>query len=152
MDFGPHMLDLLRDWLGPLQLREYLEDAACNVEAECLLKLSSPACEKVELHLSRLRSMSNQILIEGTAAKLELKTFAPDQLKLTAKGGLSFNLDIQESLPEAAERQLQAFEATIRDGTGPLVSSSQGLETVALINQCYEQAEPLQHCWEKSLV
>jgi len=61
-DLGPHLLDLLAWWLGPLSLRRASDDAMGGVEANALLELAAGRVEG-RIRLSRDWQRPNEIRI-----------------------------------------------------------------------------------------
>src|SRR5205823_10076612 len=53
-DLGPHVLDLVRTWLGgELAVRAYRDDSLGGVEADCVLGLEAPVPGPIELSRTR---------------------------------------------------------------------------------------------------
>lgn len=157
MDMGPHVLDLVRWWLGEISGVEYYDDAAGGVETDCRLSLTVRT-PRVEIHgdvvLSRLRRLGGTTTIVGERFTIEC-----DIRTLTARirpttwgtGDPSFAADFApagDSFRGMFVEQLRGFAAAIRDGTVPVVPADAVVPTMAAIERCYRERRPLEHAWQ----
>ncbi|HKR48776.1 MAG TPA: Gfo/Idh/MocA family oxidoreductase, partial [Pseudonocardiaceae bacterium] len=71
-DLGPHVLDLLRYWFGPLELQRCQDNSAGGVDSEARLALRAGSTG-IGVELSRLRDLENTVIIEGTQATLRVE-------------------------------------------------------------------------------
>lgn len=69
---GLHVLDLLAWWLGPLTAVGLDDDGAGGVEAEAIARVRSADGVGGVIELSRLRTLRNSIVVEGTRGRLEV--------------------------------------------------------------------------------
>ncbi len=69
-DMGIHYLDLAELFAGSLELKSYRDDWQGGVEAEAEAELESAGGAAVHIKVSRLRSLSNRITVEGVAGKV----------------------------------------------------------------------------------
>jgi predicted dehydrogenase len=121
IDLGPHVFDLLRVWLGELDLVSYRDDAHGGVEADALVELHAGGVPGT-VELSRTRQLGSIVEIEcerGTVV-------AP----------------AQDDYADALERQLRDF----LDGT-PAATGEDGLRLAELVDQCYARRAPLPEPW-----
>jgi predicted dehydrogenase len=163
IDLGSHVLDLLLWWLGGAIDVEYRDDSLGGVEADCWLSLvlqgpTGPVQGTVTL--SRLRQLSNRARIVGERFTIECDISTPTTVRLwpsTSDGkDLAFVLDFdslpRQSLDDAYAEQLRAFARTITTGGDSVVSGESVLGSVALIERCYRERQPLELPWTRSVV
>lgn len=163
VDFGSHVLDLLLWWLGDAVDVEYRDDSLGGVEADCWLSLvlqgpTGPVQGTVAL--SRLRQLSDRARIVGERFTIECDLYTPDIVRIwpsTSDGrDLAFVLDFdslpRQSLDEAYAEQLRAFAQTITAGGKSVVPGECVLGSVALIDRCYRERQPLELPWMRPVV
>ena len=63
-DAGPHLLDILQQWFGELELVDYADDAMGGVEANCLLTLAAAGGVTGTVRMSRDVLLPNRHVIE----------------------------------------------------------------------------------------
>jgi predicted dehydrogenase len=158
VDIGSHMLDLLLWWLGEAIDVEYKDDSLGGVEADCWLSLtlqgpSGPVQGTVAL--SRLRKLSNMARLTAERFTVEYDLSTPATVRLWPTmwdgEGLSFESDWgpwpSQSWTDVYAEQLRAFAQSVAIGDGPIVSGDSVLGSVALIERCYRERQPLQLPW-----
>jgi len=160
VDTGAHTLDSLLQWLGPVQDVEYFDDAEGGVEANCLMKLRMRSGATGTVELSRTRRLRNTAIITLDHAVLEV-SLASNELKLSLPhhpfvvGGPIVNREqpnaIQDYLDVMTE-QLQDWIDAISRGSRPFVDGRSAAASVQLIEQCYEQRQPLALPWDDMAV
>jgi predicted dehydrogenase len=154
VDFGVHMLDLLRWWLGELTVTAYRDDAAGGVETECELELETAAGTPVHFVLTRLRELRDTTVIRGDRAALEIGIFDPSLLRLTLRTGTRIDGDAPDAefatapLRTVFRRQLDDFVAAVRTGGEPLVPLRDGRRAVELVEAAYALRRPLRRAWD----
>ena len=121
IDLGPHVFDLLRVWLGELELVSYRDDAHGGVEADALVELRAGGVPGT-VELSRTRTLGSFVEIECERG--------------TVVG------PAQDDYADALERQLRDFLA----GT-PTATGEDGLRLAELVDECYARREPLYEPW-----
>ena len=154
IDFGVHILDLLRWWLGDLRVLGYRDDAAGGVEAECACELQLETGAPVRLELSRTRTMRDTAIMRCERGTVELGIFEPAVVRLTltedrpALDGIIPDPEFEEApLRTVFARQLADVVAAIRQGGEPLVGGIDGRHAVALVEACYAMRQPLRLPW-----
>jgi predicted dehydrogenase len=156
LDFGSHVLDLLLWWFGNVLDVEYRDDSQGGVEAECLLKLvlqgpAGPVPGTVTL--SRLRRLPYSARIVGDRFTIECDISAPTTARMWSTRSDVQGLALMagsspcQSLDEAYAEQLRAFAETIARGTEPMVPGKQVLGSIALMERCYRNRQPLELPW-----
>lgn len=164
-DYGVHVLDLLRVWLGEWAEVRYRDDAEGGLESECELDLEYASGLAGRVVISRGRNLRNTCLFTGERARLEVGIWDPDppmtlsfgdlslggsELALSGRArrggrragepGLGFN--------DAFRRQLDDFAAAVRGGREPAVTAADGRQTIAMLEACYGAREALSFPWE----
>jgi predicted dehydrogenase len=161
VDMGSHMLDLLLWWLGEAVEFEYRDDSLGGVEADCWLSLvlqSPDGPLQGTVVLSRLRNLSNKARFVGESFTLEIDLLTPSRVRLWPTGwnlqGLAFTADWGslpiESWNDIYVEQLRAFTRAITTGGDPIVSGKSALGSVALVERCYREWQPLHLPWMDS--
>jgi predicted dehydrogenase len=121
IDLGPHLLDLLRFWLGELELVAYRDDAHGGVEADAVVELRAGGVAGT-VELSRTRALGESIEIEC------------DHGVVAAPAPVAY--------AHALERQLTLF----LDGR-PAATGADGLRLAEFVDECYARREPLAEPW-----
>jgi nucleoside-diphosphate-sugar epimerase/predicted dehydrogenase len=167
IDLGSHVLDqLLYVFGGEVELREYYDDARGGIEAECEARLcfyhrGQPVAGRVAL--SSVRNLRNTVRIECERAVLEVPITERYHVSILPRGlGLEDPLrggpraySLQAGWTDESETAwYEAFRAEIDDwlgaiwtGARPQLSGESVLPCVRLIEQCYEQRQPLEEPW-----
>jgi len=108
-DLGPHLLDLLGWWLGPLALRRASDDAMGGVEANAVLELSAGGVEG-RIRLSRDWRRPNEIRIVMERGMLRLSADDLASVEIARKDGRTERVNEGD----AGERNfLGCFEAQL---------------------------------------
>ena len=161
VDFGSHVLDLLLWWLGQPEAVQYQDDARGGVEAECQIGLtlqapSGPVPGTVAL--SRLRQLDNTARIVGEHLTIEWSLDSPDRVRLWPNRTIGQEW-VFERMPSAGASQtwdalyadqLRAFAHCVTTKTAPLVSGETAKSSLALLEQCYRERQPLELSWRTS--
>jgi len=157
IDTGVHTLDQVLWWLGDAQSFEYYDDNFGGVETDCeiFLELQSGVRGKVEL--SRTRNLRNTAIIRGEAAELEVglvRNFAALRLphapvQIVGQGAsASLPAKVQSNQVEVIAAEYDDFFEAIRTERQPTVSGLEGRRSVALIEACYRERQPLSLPWD----
>jgi len=154
-DFGVHVLDLLLWWLGDLTVTGYRDDAMGGVESDCEMTLATAAGIQGEVEVSRTRTLRNTCVFEGTRATLEVGVWDPDpEIRLSiadrevalaghARGDRGSALNFTDVFV----RQIDDFARAIRLRREPFIPGAEGRRSLALIEACYAQRQPLELPW-----
>jgi predicted dehydrogenase len=146
-DLGPHVLDLVRTWLGEeVAVVAYRDDALGGVEADCVLELIAPVPGTIEL--SRTRPLRNEIRIECEAGVIVAPLSQPGEVTLEL-GERTHRLRAEgnDGYPEAFRAQLANFLAAATSGGAPAVSGADGVAVIDAIESAYSRREPLDQPW-----
>jgi predicted dehydrogenase len=160
LDFGSHVLDLLLWWFGDVIDVEYRDDSLGGVEAECQLSLAlnGPAGPiRGTVTLSRLRRLPYSARVVGERYTIECDISAPTSVRMwpTVSAGQDVvfvpdsDLLPPQSLDDAYAAQLRAFARSVATGERPVVAGEQVLKSVALIERCYQNRQPLALPWTR---
>ena len=155
-DTGAHTLDQLLWWLGEVEDLEYYDDSYGGVEADCELRLSMTSKAQGIVELSRTRNLRNTAIIRGRHAELEVGLRTNEAVLRSRDGapglsGMSIQYPGQAPAPQAFTDlfppQFHDWIEAIRTGRPPSVPGSEGRRSVALIEGCYAQRQPLELPW-----
>lgn len=161
LDIGTHVLDLLRWWLGePLSL-VYEDDSMGGVEANCRISLRFNGFE-ANIRLSRDWAQPNRYLIRTTKGWLawtanearsisfkihEANTAAEVLLHEQINRGVEPTLgSVCPDFEYAFDSQLEATIAALT-GQAEIVSGTDALATLKLIERCYATRTPMSAGW-----
>lgn len=163
LDIGVHLLDLLIWWWGKPVEVHYEDDAMGGIEANCRLQLKFAPGFTGEVRLSRDWSLPNRYVIQGSQGWLSWNVHEAGGIEMgfyqsgfALKGNLH-RQDCEHGLPalgppgftfeQSFIRQLCNVVAAI-GGTEPLVvSGAQGLESLKLIETCYQHRTLMAMPW-----
>jgi predicted dehydrogenase/nucleoside-diphosphate-sugar epimerase len=154
-DLGPHVIDLLGHWFGPLQLSRCEDNSAGGTDSEALLELRAEAAE-IEVELSRLRDLRNTVTIEGTRATVRVGTQRAASYQCwTVDGVLLEQGQVPSIVPETLTRhglfhqQLVEFDRALRGQPSSAATLAQATTTVAVLEHCRERrAHTLARPWQ----
>jgi predicted dehydrogenase len=156
MDVGVHVLDLLAWWFGdPVDLT-YYDDAMGGVEANCDLRLTYSPGFTGRVKLSRDWKIRNGLRIQGERGAVSWSLAEAKRLTLEL-AGFSRVWDIQVKSPPN-QKDVSGLEgcfiAQARDvltacrGDAPLlVSGTEGLRSLQVIETCYARRRSLPLPW-----
>jgi predicted dehydrogenase/nucleoside-diphosphate-sugar epimerase len=166
IDMGSHVLDLLLYMFDATpRLIEYADNAGEGVETDCTLELTlhrRGVAVPARVELSRTRTLSNAIVLEGSRGRLEWKFGERAKVLVHSKDVFVDALqsrarpcNIEATWGDEPEQPgYEGFRAQIDDllyaiqtgGDGQL-SGESVLPTVDLIERCYAQRKPLDEPW-----
>ena len=163
MDLGSHVLDLLLWWFGDVVAVEYKDDSLGGVETDSWLSLAlqGPAgTVEGTVTLSRLRKLTNKARIVGDRFTIECEIDNPVTARFwpssSAREDLVFGLDFdslpRQTLDDVYAEQLRAFARVITTGGDPVVPGEWVLGSVAIIDRCYRERQPLEFPWLKPVI
>ena len=158
MDIGPHMLDLLRWWLGAPVEVAYWDDRVDGIEAECRIALVLDGPGGVvagDVTLSRLRRLGIRARLEGEAFTLEWRNvdlrfevaLQPTGVPETAADAFVADFRGGDTFRRMFAEQLRAFGQVVRGQGRPPVGADDGIAGLALIERCYALRRPLERPW-----
>ena len=149
IDIGPHVFDLLNLWFGPVEVLEYRDDNRGGVEASCFARLR---CGDVtgSLHLTRAYRTINRTRITGERGQIDFDPHVRDQIAIVHTDGAEpFPTVALAAAPrDPFAKQLENFLGAINGETSAAVPASDALQSVAAIEACYENRQPLIETWD----
>ena len=159
MDIGPHVLDVVVDWLGKdWNVLQYQDDSRGGIEADCeatieFLHENQLARQAIPLHLrlSRIRNLQNHFLLDFDDAKVTLEMNEKCSVRVNSKkGDLEFISDtIQDDQPystyHAIRTQLDDWLDTFDTDRQPVLSGESAARCIQLIQDCYAAKETRTH-------
>lgn len=157
IDNGSHTLDQLLWWFGEVEQLECRHDGAGGVEAEAEVALTFRSGVRARARLSRLRALRNTARVRGERGELEIGLwrnsislrFAGSPVTLTGSGAPSGEpYRCEQTQIELIAAEHDDFFAAVRGGGEPAVSGREALRSVALIEACYRNAQPLLYPWD----
>ncbi|MDX6515573.1 MAG: hypothetical protein QOH73_1239 [Gaiellaceae bacterium] len=153
MDIGSHVLDLVRFWLGALEVEGYADDAHGGVEANCRVALRAGGVPG-SVELSRTRTLRGTIRLECERGIIEAATAHSAEIRIEPSGGSARSVLVEPDSTGADGGYRFAFGAQLDDflravhGAGePEVRGEDALPVVAAIERCYGVREPLPEPW-----
>lgn len=144
-DMGPHYLDLALMLVGPLTPVEYEDDWRGGVESECRFHLMTQQGVPVEIRLSRVSPMANEIVLEGSAGRLRMGVDDFDRCVFEPAGAERGGDFVALTRAAAGRSTFADFFAEQVDrflGGGHGVSAEEAGLTAALIEWAYATRRP----------
>jgi predicted dehydrogenase len=151
MDLGPHVLDLLLWWLGPVDGLSHFDDSFGGVEAESLTHLQVGTGARGTVRLSRTCRLQQSIVLECQHADLSVSLDRPALYLRLKDSGLHLAGAVEEistspigsqSFVDLFRCQLDHWTTALAHGLEPAPNGEDGLRVVALIEQCYAKRQP----------
>ena len=156
LDKGPHLLDLLLWWLGPVAELDYADDNEGGMEADAVLRLRFERGTRATLAFSRVRDLSNTVRIVGSRGSVEASLHGNSIRNISAslrhrrydvRRGAACHAESMWARGGPGERQLADWLAAVRDGRPPFVSGESALPVAALIERCTASRRPQTGRW-----
>jgi predicted dehydrogenase len=151
IDTGAHTLDSVLWWLGDVERFEYYDDAEGGVDADCEIYLMMSCGATGFVELSRTRNLPNRVILRGERGVLEAR---PGEVVVTVDGYRLTGMVDCPAEPAESDHYLPMITASLHDwldairhGREPLVSGAEGRRSVALIEACYRDRQPLVYPW-----
>ena len=148
---GCHDLDLLFWLLGPYAEFGFASDSGARMESNCVVAGELARGGHATVEVSRSRTLSNSIRIEGELATIEAPLMGETVRVLPAGADPA-------DFPQAAAppldfagvmaAQLADFAAAVRGVRPPLADGEVGREMIGFVAQCYDRAKPLDLPWD----
>ena len=153
LDIGVHALDLLLWWWGQPDEIIYEDDAMGGVEANCRITLHFKRGFSGEIRLSRDWSLPSEYLVQGKRGWLRWEVNDAEHLQIgTNDNPYTLGVRLYEKTGRSSElrrpaanfhqsfvNQLRNVVDAIRNRTRPLVGGEEGMQSIKLIEHCYNQ-------------
>jgi predicted dehydrogenase len=153
-DLGVHILDLICWWFGKPSSMFYEDDAMGNLEANSRLKLSFRNGLTGEVRMSRDTSCSNQYQINfergqvvwhvGEGNRLDIRL---NDVPFTLTGELHEKTSAADSYNQAFVKQILNFVSAARGSESLVVSGTEAILSMQLIEQCYVSKHLISMPW-----
>jgi predicted dehydrogenase len=156
MDLGPHLLDLLMWWLGPVVKLNHFDDGYGGVEAESMTHLAFESGCRGTVRLSRTCKLAQSIVLEGEKATLHVALDRPslqlrfhDPSRHLDEGSFLItreNAGTQEFV-DMLRMQLDCWVHALANGETPDADGYAGRRAAAVIEKCYAERQAWQLPW-----
>lgn len=153
-DKGPHIIDLLLWFFGDdITVRSYADDSYGGLEANVRFRWTARDGELVLVgRVSSTHSIDDTISISGTAGSVTADP-GDDAVRFRSEGeDLETKIEASTEAPGGylprVERQARRFIETVDGNDRGYVPADNGVQTLELIESCYQQRTPLQRPWE----
>lgn len=162
LDIGVHVLDIIIWWLGEPTEIFYEDDAMGGLETNCHIKLRYPEFTG-EVRLSRDCSLSNRYIIQcekgwmsWTAGETDKIEFGFNDTEFALKGHIHKH-ELKNTLPTLGQpgsnyqqsfvNQIRNVAEAVRNQAEVVVSGEQGLQSLKLVERCYQQRTLMTMPW-----
>ena len=151
-DWGPHLLDTLLGWLGPVRSLDYADDGEGGLEADARLDLDFECGAAGVVELSRLRDLPDTVRLEGTRGSLEaslhrneLLAVTPEslaRLRFPAPPGAAAGDEGMWGPGGPGERLVADWLSAIEADREPFAAGVSALPVVELMDRCLAERRP----------
>jgi predicted dehydrogenase len=152
MDSGVHNLDLLQWWLGPIEVVEFLDDAAPNgVECDCIAELQAQGA-RGSLRMSRSVELLNNFRLQFERGWIEWDHDDATRFRFSSDGNTTVDATVKcdtrwasgSRFTFALAEQLRAFVRACHGGSATgLVLAGEARKSLDIITHCYNQRKEL---------
>lgn len=147
IDMGPHVLDLLAAWLGPVELLDYADDSHGGVEATAWAHVRCHAPHGSvdgEIFLTRAYQTPNYARIFCEDGYIEVNPHKRTEIKIGfGHGSHEFITTAQTEPADPFALQLQNFIGAINGEEKLVVPIADAAAGVSVIESCYSRRRPL---------
>lgn len=157
LDKGPHLLDLLLWWLGPVREVACADDGEGGLEADVRLDLLFERGTRAVVELSRTRNLPDTIVVEGTRGRLEARGTRNEFLALSPDSLRDRRFEVQRGaacLDEGmwgpagpGEMLLADWRSAIREGRQSFTPGASALPVVELLERCRRRRRAQTQPW-----
>jgi predicted dehydrogenase len=149
-DVGAHALDLICWWLGGKpEILSYEDDSMGGTEAVAALHFRLDSCDGT-VRLSWLSKYPNTFEIRGDRATVRGALYDWSSLELKPLSGRRRKLRLRSSAKVAQDlgtAMLDNFLDVVRGSAAPLVSGSNVLPSIELLDDCYANRKRMEMPW-----
>jgi predicted dehydrogenase len=157
IDSGVHTLDILQWWLGPIEVREFLDDAAPNgVECDCVAELCAGEA-RGSLRMSRSVELPNVYRLQFEGGWIEWDHDDATRFRFSSRGKRTDGYTAVEAAVRcdprwaggsrftfALSEQLRAFARACQgQSAAGLVLEGEARKSVDIIRRCYGKRKEL---------
>jgi predicted dehydrogenase/nucleoside-diphosphate-sugar epimerase len=149
IDIGPHVFDLLNLWFGPLEVLEYRDDNRGGLEAFSYARLKCGGGVEGSVHLTRAYGTINRTRITCERGYVDFDPHDRDSITLVYTSGAEpFQTTAKLPPRDPFVKQLENFLGAVTGEAEPVAPAAVALQSVATIESCYENREPLIEVWD----
>lgn len=151
-DWGPHLLDTLLGWLGPVRSLDYADDGEGGLEADARLDLEFEGGAAGVVELSRRRDLPGTVRLEGTRGSLEASLHRNELLEVApaSLAGLRFPVPPGAAAGDEGmwgpggpgERLVADWLSAIEQAREPFAAGVSALPVVELLDRCSAERRP----------
>lgn len=153
IDMGPHVIDLLTTWLGPVEVLDYADDAEGGVEATAWAHIRCQALHGLvdgEIYLTRAYRTNNYARISCDEGYIEIDPHKRTQIKIAfGDRPHDFITTAEANASDPFARQLDNFVAAINGQEELVAPIADAVAVVRLIESCYKRRRPLNEPWAR---
>ncbi|UCD37826.1 MAG: Gfo/Idh/MocA family oxidoreductase [Fidelibacterota bacterium] len=139
-DRGAHVFDLVCWWLGTKPtILDYKDDSYGGPEAVAELTFSTSECQGV-VKMSLLNKLSNRYVIKGESGSITGDVYDRLQFMITTHTGQSRTVKVPSKVRyfnDLAFELVDNFIQIIRGQATPLISATDVIPSIQLIDECY---------------
>lgn len=149
VDVGVHVLDLLQDWFGQLELVSARDDAMGGVEANAVLELRRGALP-ISVRLSRDWARPNRITLRLERATMIWENEEPGRATVILADGGAFHMAEPNGAADffaAFGRQIDNVLDRLGGGGAPVATAAEAISITRLIEQAYARRERMRMPW-----
>lgn len=150
MDIGAHVLDILCYWLGERPtLQSYQDDSYGGTEAVSALTFETAGNVEGSVRLSWLTRLSNVYEIQGSEGTISVEPYGWNTLTIT-RNGKQKNVRLsgtQHTFEGFVADVFENFVEVVSGTAEPLVPGSAVVDSISLIEECYERRERFSMPW-----
>lgn len=154
LDLGAHVLDII-SWLvdGKLQLQKYEDDSFGGPESVVSIVAKKDNI-KIKVKLNRLLDLDNYFLIKGSKATISGSAFDWKKITVKYENGESKTIRLKakaKTYPDFVIEILNNFIEVIINNAKPICRGEDVLDSISLINECYENRQRFFMPWNDRL-
>ena len=150
LDKGAHIIDLVTWWLpGDASVVSCFDDSRGGSEAVSEVQLRVGECAAT-VRLSWLSRYENSFIIRGDGGTIEGGLFDWKTLRLTPLGKAPRTIKTRTDVSSPADfgpALIDDFLAASESGGRPLIPGDEVMDSIRLIEECYEVREPFHAPW-----
>lgn len=151
LDWGSHVLDLLAFWFGPpARLDWYRDNSLGGVESDSAMRVRFGHEGQIDARVLLSRSAAfDELCIVGQHGELKTTLINDSPVVVTVRGESPLELNVTPTsvIEDPFRAQLENFAAAVRGECAAEAQARMVAPTVALIEQCYADRQPLPEPW-----
>lgn len=154
LDLGSHVLDLICWWIGGKpQLISYEDDSFGGPESYAHVMAKYNDID-IEVRINRLLDVDDGFIFQGNYGKLEGKLMEWKNLKFVTDDSKEKNIYIKSeyrAFHDMVKKLVLNFIEVVNQNEEPLVTGAEVLDSIRLIEECYDNRKRFQLPWYQNL-